>query len=59
MNVYGGLSGDISERGRRKERILLRGQADESVLHMYIWRQHNETHQTLFERGDEEKGMEE
>jgi hypothetical protein len=25
---------------------------DQSTLHIYIWRQYNETHQTLFEKGE-------
>jgi hypothetical protein len=32
------------------ERVL-RGEEDRSMLHMYIWRQDNEAHQTLFEKG--------
>jgi hypothetical protein len=35
--------------GGRKENIL-KSKEDGSTLHIYIRRQHNETHQTLFER---------
>jgi hypothetical protein len=30
---------------------ILRAEEDGSMPHISIWRQHNETHQTLFERG--------
>jgi hypothetical protein len=36
---------------RRGKERLLRGGEDGSALPIYIWRQHKETHQILFERG--------
>jgi hypothetical protein len=50
MHVYGGLpQGETNGREGGKE-MTLRCEEDGSTLHIYIWRQHNETHQTLFEK---------
>jgi hypothetical protein len=49
MNVYGGLSGKSAVGGWGKERLLQgRGSQYNTCI---IWRQHNESHQTLFEKG--------
>jgi hypothetical protein len=48
MNVKEGLSEGKELQGLEEERISV-GEEDQSVLHIYILRQHNQTHQTLFE----------
>jgi hypothetical protein len=55
MNILEGLSwGESMGGGEPKERIL-RGAESGSSLHVYKWRQHNETHQTLWKKGKWEK----
>jgi hypothetical protein len=46
MNDTVGYLGGSERRGRGKERIPTGGE-DQGMLQMYIWRQHNEAHQTL------------
>jgi hypothetical protein len=52
MNVKGRWSdGGLMGRGRGKERIRS-GEKDPRMLHVYVQRQHNETHETLYIRGE-------
>jgi hypothetical protein len=50
MNVKGGQSEETPKGGEmRKERILM-GEEYQNMLHIYVQRWHNETHQTLYKR---------
>jgi hypothetical protein len=57
MNVKEGWWGDQQERGGERERIL-RGEEDWNMLLVYVWWQHKETQQTLFEKGRGQKEWE-
>jgi hypothetical protein len=46
-----GNGGGISKVGRVKER---ESKEDGSMLHLYTWKQHNDTHQTL-KRGEKKR----
>jgi hypothetical protein len=48
------VRGGGSPGGRGKKERVLEGKEDRSMLHIYC-RQHNETHQTLFEGGGRAK----
>jgi hypothetical protein len=46
-------AGGFSGRGKR-HRVLM-GEEDQIMLLIYVWRQHNKTHQILFLKGREEE----
>jgi hypothetical protein len=45
------MLGESTGEGEGKEKILLMEEKDLNMLHIYVQRQHNETHQTLFGKG--------
>jgi hypothetical protein len=49
MNVKGGQSEGINGNGEEKGKDG--GAEDQNTLHVYFQRQHNETHQMLFDKG--------
>jgi hypothetical protein len=53
--IWGTVWGYQQEWGGVKKKIL-RDDENGTMLHIYIWGQHNETHQTLSEKGGEGKG---
>jgi hypothetical protein len=57
VSIEGGLSGrGINGRGRMKVRVL-GGDEDRSASHTYTY--YNETHHTLFEKGERGRGLRE
>jgi hypothetical protein len=50
MNMKGGWSVGADAKGGRKEKIP-KGKEGKNKVQVYVQRQHNETHQTLPERG--------
>jgi hypothetical protein len=56
MNVKEGLSVRGSAGRQRGEEKDNWGEEDWSALHIDLWRQHNQTHHTLFEKGKRREG---
>jgi hypothetical protein len=54
--IWGTLWGRSVAGRRERNGWILRGEYDRSMLHIYLWREYNEIHWTLFKRVEGERG---